>query len=144
MWKLNSNKGQITIDAALAIIFLLLVSLFIYHNILDTVDSFKYAEIADRAYAIANAFENYALIAYSKNTEITVKFEPIGTKNYTIYFSDKKIVVDSLGAQIRFIPEENYVRVEGDIEDSGNEINGIRVDLGKFYVNKTISINISG
>ncbi|EHP86568.1 hypothetical protein [Methanotorris formicicus] len=142
MLKLISHKrGQITLDAILAAMFLLIVSAFIYYNVFNTIDQLKDSEIANRAYAIADVFENYALIAYSKDVSINTTFEPMGTKTYTIYFADKKVVVDS-EKTITFIPTNDGVKVEGDVESSGSYVNGIRVDFGDFYVDKELSIYI--
>ncbi|WP_394295229.1 hypothetical protein [Methanotorris igneus] len=141
---ISRNKGQITLDAILAVMFLLLVSAFIFYNVSNTVSHLKDAEIVDRVYVIADVFENYALLSYSKNVNITTELKPIGLKNYTIYFGDKKIVVDTTKT-IVFIPTSGGVRVEGDVEPSGQNLsNIINITYGnnEFYVLKNISIEI--
>ncbi len=141
--KLHTNKGQITIDAILSIMFILVVSTIIYYNVFNVVGHFKDAEIADRAYAIADSFENYAMLSYSKNVDIVMELKPLGDKNYTIYFANKKIQVDTKRTII-FVPSSNGVVVEGDCEDSDKALadNVINISFGNFYVIKNTTINI--
>jgi hypothetical protein len=75
--------------------FILMVSTIIYYKIFNTTGHFKDVELADRLYSIADSFENYALISYSKNVNIAITLKPVGVKNYTIYFADKQISVDA-------------------------------------------------
>ncbi|UXM84437.1 hypothetical protein [Methanococcus aeolicus] len=136
---LNSKKAQISIDAILAIMFLLLVSTLVYHNVFNTTESFKEAEIADRVYSIADSFENYALISYSKDMIVTIELKPIGVNNYTIYFGNKSIVVNSK-KNITFNPTNNGVNISGDeVKNSGKNMpnNVINISYGIFMWLKT-------
>jgi len=141
--KAFNKKGQITIDAILAIMFILIVSTIIYYNVFNMVGNFKDAELADRAYSIADSFENYALLSYSKNAVIVMDLKPVGNKNYTIYFADKKISVDTKKTII-LVPSNNGVVVEGDYENSGKIIpdNIINISFGDFYIVKNTSLSI--
>ena len=150
--KALNKKGQISIDAVLALMFLLIVSTIIYYNVYDTVDNIKEVEIVDRVNTIADTFENYALTSYSKNVRITVKLEPVGVRNYTIYFGNKSIVVNTTRT-VTFIPNEDGVSVDtSQISDDGvNDSTGldlnksIKIEYGsnEFYVQRNISININ-
>jgi uncharacterized protein (UPF0333 family) len=138
-----NKKGQITIDAILAILFILAVSTMIYYDVFNTVGHFRDVEIADRAYSIADSFENYALLSYSKDVRIVMELKPVGSKNYTIYFANKKISVNTEKTVI-FIPSTNGVIIDGDYEYSGKTIpnNIINISFGDFYIVKNTSIDI--
>ncbi|AEH07325.1 hypothetical protein [Methanothermococcus okinawensis] len=143
--KLYYKKGQISIDAVLAIMFLLLISTLIYYNVFNTSKSFKNAELADRLYSIADSFENYALLSYSKNVTISMELKPIGLKSYTLYFGNKSIVVDTTRT-IFFIPTDKGVNITGDIlSSSGKNLNktiNITYDNSRYYILKNTSIQI--
>ena len=148
--KVNSKKAQISIDAVLAIMFLLIVSTMAYQNVYKTVENVKEVETVDRVNSIADTFENYALTSYSKNVRITVKLEPIGVKNYTIFYENKSISVNKIRT-ITFIPSENRVSVNtSQISDGLNDSTGrdltksIIIEYGsnEFYIQRNISINI--
>ena len=129
----SMKRGQISIDLVLAVMFLLLISLIIYYNIFYSEGGLIKSSKVDRIYTIAQCFENYLLMSYSKNVEVTAKFEPIGNKNYTIYFKNKKIVVNTTKT-VKFTPTKNGVIVGGDVEDSTINIsdNKIRVAYENF------------
>ncbi|XRP97426.1 hypothetical protein ACO3UB_02625 [Methanocaldococcus sp. 16A] len=140
------KRGQISIDFILAILFLMLISLFIFHNISAFNEGSTEALIADRMYSIADTFENYAILSYTKNERIILYLKPIGVKSYTIYFGNKKIVVNTTRI-ITFIPDRNGVivkGVEGDVENSGlNLTNAIKVTYdNNKYILKNISMQI--
>ena len=148
--KVNSKKAQISVDAVLAIMFLLIVSTMAYQNVYKTVENVKEVETVDRVNSIADTFENYALTSYSKNVRITVKLEPIGVKNYTIFYENKSISVNKIRT-ITFIPSENGVSVNtSQISDGLNDSTGrdltksIIIEYGsnEFYIQRNISINI--
>ena len=148
--KVNSKKAQISVDAVLAIMFLLIVSTMAYQNVYKTVENVKEVETVDRVNSIADTFENYALTSYSKNVRITVKLEPIGVKNYTIFYENKSISVNKIRT-ITFIPSENRVSVNtSQISDGLNDSTGrdltksIIIEYGsnEFYIQRNISINI--
>ena len=149
--KALNKKGQISIDAVLAVMFLLIVSTVIYYNVYNTVDNIKEVEIVDRVNTIADTFENYALTSYSKNVRITVKLEPVGVRNYTIYFGNKSIVVNTTRI-ITFIPNEDGVSVDTSkisdgVSNTGKNLSKvINITYGnnEFYIQRNISINISG
>ncbi|XRO77789.1 hypothetical protein ACO3VM_04525 [Methanocaldococcus sp. 10A] len=143
MIKLIKKRGQIAVDFILAVLFLMLVSLFIFHNISAFTDGTTDALIVDRLYSIADTFENYAILSYTNNENITFKLKPIGIKSYTIYFGNKKIVVNTTKI-ITFIPDRNGVIVDGEVENSGlNLQNVIRIGYdNNKYVEKNISIQI--
>ncbi|XRO75742.1 hypothetical protein ACO3TA_02450 [Methanocaldococcus sp. 28A] len=137
------KRGQISIDFILAVLFLMLVSLFIFYNISLFNNGSIEALIADRMYSIADTFENYALLSYTKNEEINLYLKPVGVKNYTIYFGNKKIVVNTTRI-ITFIPNGNGVIVEG-VENSTILLpnNIIKIEYGNNkYIEKNLSINL--
>jgi len=142
----SMKRGQISIDLVLAVMFLLLISLIIYYNIFYSEGGLVKASKVDRVYTIAQCFENYVLMSYSNNVEVTAKFEPIGDKIYIIYFKNKKIVVNTTKT-VKFSPTKSGVIVSGDIEDSNITIsdNKIRINVtyGNFYVEKDIAVNIT-
>ncbi len=148
--KAFNKKGQISIDAVLAIIVLLTVSTIIYYNVFNTVDSFKKVEIVDRVDAIADTFENYALTSYSKNVIITIKLKPIGVKEYTIYFGNKSVVVNTTRT-ITFIPNGDGVYIDtsqisdGVSNTSNTNFKSMKIVYGddEFYIQKNMSINIT-
>lgn len=120
----------------------------IYYDILNNTEQFKDAELADRLYSIADSFENYALISYSKNVNITVTLKPVGVKNYTIYYGNKSIVVNTT-RKIRFVPAGNFVNVSslngGENDGTGLELNKtIKIIYGsdEFYIVKNVSAPI--
>jgi len=146
--KVFNKKGQITIDAVLAIMFILMVSTIIYYHIFNTTEHFKDVELADRLYSIADSFENYALISYSKNANIKLTLKPIGVKNYTIYFGNKSIIVNTT-RKIEFVPGGDFVEVSslngGENDGTGLELNKtIKIVYGddEFHIEKNVSIPI--
>jgi uncharacterized protein (UPF0333 family) len=139
------KRGQISIDFILAVMFLMLISIFLYSMEFNFSNSTTDALIVDKLYEIANTFENYALLSYSKNIKISIKLKPIGVKSYTIYFGNKSIIVNKTRT-VTFTPTENGVIVEGEVENSGlnlsNNVINITYGNGKFYVLKNVSISI--
>ena len=150
--KALNKKGQISIDAVLAVMFLLIASTIIYHTVYNTVDNIKEVEIVDRVNTIADTFENYALTSYSKNVKITVKLEPVGVRSYTIYFGNKSIVVNTTRT-ITFIPNEEEDGVSVDTSQISDGVSNTGKNLSKvinitygnneFYVQRNISIKIN-
>ncbi|MEO2117383.1 MAG: hypothetical protein ABGW92_03110, partial [Methanocaldococcus sp.] len=68
MSKLKTKKrGQIAIDFVLSVLFLMIVSIFIYSTELTFTDGITDGLIADKLYSIADTFEDYALLSYSEN-----------------------------------------------------------------------------
>ena len=148
--KALNKKGQISIDAVLAVMFLLIASTIIYHTVYNTVDNIKEVEIVDRVNTIADTFENYALTSYSKNVKITVKLEPVGVRSYTIYFGNRSIVVNTTRT-VTFIPNEDGVSVDTSQISDGVSNTGLNLDKvinitygnNEFYVQRNISIKIN-
>ena len=148
--KICGKKGQISIDAVLAMMFLLIVSTIMYSHIYNTVDNIRKSEIADRVNSIGDIFENYALMSYSKNTMITVKLKPVGVEPYTIYFGNKSILVNTTRT-IAFIPNKDGVSI--DTSQISDGVSNTGLNLGKvinitygnneFYVQRNISIKIN-
>jgi hypothetical protein len=142
-------RGQISIDLILAVMFLIMISTIVFYNIFYSEGEILKSSKADRVYTIAECFENFVLTSYSKNTEITAKFEPIGDDTYIIYFKDKMVVVNTTRT-VKFSPTENGVNVSGDIENSNVSMpnNTIYVEYRSstnnksFFVNKTVAVNI--
>ena len=143
------KRGQISIDFILALMFLMLITIFLYSIEINFSNSTTDALIVDRLYDIADTFENYALLSYSKNIRISIKLKPIGVKSYTIYFGNKSIVVNTT-RKIEFVPAGNFVEVSS--KSSGGENNCTGLELNKtikivygndeFYIEKNISIPI--
>ena len=140
------KRGQVSVDFILSMMFLMLISIFIYSTELTFSNGITNGFIVDKLYSIADTFEDYAILAYSKNENITLKLKPIGVKNYTIYFGNKSIVVNTTRV-ITFTPTENGVIViSGDIKNSGINLNRtIKIVYGdsRFYIVKNISIPIN-
>ena len=141
-------KGQISIDAVLAITFMLLITSIISYNVFNTLNNVKESEIVDRGQSIMDVFENYALIAYSKGITLSTTFEPIGNINYTIRFSNKAIRVNNK-TNILFKPEYNqngtYINITGDTLSYTNatlEPKIVNISFGDFYVAKNIPVKI--
>ncbi len=149
--RLNKNsksgiKGQVSLDAVIAILFLLIVFSLIGYNVLNTANSFKESEKAERAHATIDVFENYVLTSYSKEVAINTTFKPMGNLNYTIYFSDKKIEVKN-ETNVIFTPEydENgiYIHITGKAPSGLNlPQNIVNISFGEFYVYKNLTVRI--
>jgi len=147
----HNFKGQISIDAVLAITFMLLItSIISYNNIFNTLNNIRESEIVSRGQSIMDVFENYALIAYSKGITLSATFEPIGNINYTIRFANKEIIVND-STNISFKPEHNqngiYINITGDSDslrytNSPLKPNIVNISFGKFYITKNISVII--
>ena len=143
-----SKRGQISIDAILAIIFILLVTAILSYNVFNTLDNIRDWEIVERGYSIMDVFENYALISYSKDVVLSTTFEPIGNISYTIRFSNKEIVVDDNTTIIfRREYDENgtYVNITGDnlgITQETLPPNIVNISFGDFYITKNLSVRI--
>ena len=128
----------------------MLISLFICYNELTFTNSTTDALIVDRMYSIADTFENYAVLAYAKNANITLTLKPIGDFGYTIHVSDKIINV-SHETFITFVPTKDGVHlynVSGNIEiaptDIGRNISiTTTIDNKNITIRKELSINIS-
>lgn len=147
--KISNKKGQISIDAVLAMMFLLMVSIVVYQNVFNTVGNIKDVEVVDRINSIADTFENGALTSYSKNTIITVELKPMGAKSYTIYFGNKSIFVNTTRT-IVFIPNENGVSVDTSQISDGVSNTGLNLDNtinitcgNEFYIQRNTSIKIT-
>ncbi|WP_292460292.1 hypothetical protein [Methanothermococcus sp.] len=145
--KLYSKRGQISIDAVLAILFMLLLSVLVSYNVFNFLNGVNHSEIADRGHSILDVFENYALIAYSKNVNMHATFKPIGNINYTIYFSNKKIIVNNT-TNILFKPEHDengtYINITGGNLKNNPRLpqNIVNISFGKFYVCKNLTVRI--
>lgn len=143
-----SKRGQISIDAILAIIFILLVTAILSYNVFNTLDNIRDWEIVERGYSIMDVFENYALISYSKDVVLSTTFEPIGNISYTIRFSYTEIVVDDNTTIIfRREYDENgtYVNITGDnlrITQETLPPNIVNISFGDFYITKNLSVRI--
>ena len=155
----HNFKGQISIDAVLAITFMLLITSIISYNIFNTLNNIRESEIVSRGQSIMivsrgqsimDVFENYALIAYSKGITLSATFEPIGNINYTIRFANKEIIVND-STNISFKPEHNqngiYINITGDSDslrytNPPLEPNIVNISFGKFYITKNISVII--
>ena len=147
-----SNRGQISIDAVLAISFILLVTAILSYNVFNTLDNIRDWEIVERGYSIMDVFENYALISYSKDVVLSATFEPIGDINYIIRFSNKEIVVNN-NTTIIFRREYDrngvYINITGNnlrytIETLPPNIVNIsfNTSFGDFYITKNLSVRI--
>ena len=143
-----SKRGQISIDAVLAISFILLVSAILTYNVFNTLNNIKYSEIVESGYSIMDIFENYALISYSKDVTLSTTFRPIGDITYTIRFSNKEIVVDDETTLI-FKREcdrnGTYINITGDDLRYINETlppNIVNISFGDFYITKNLSVRI--
>jgi len=143
-----SKRGQISIDAVLAISFILLISAILSYNVFNTLINIRDAEIVERGYSIMDIFENYALVSYSKDVVISTTFEPIGDIGYTIRFSNKEIVVNNKTTVV-FKREYNgtitYVNITGDNLGYVQETlppNVVNISFGDFYITKNISVRI--
>ncbi|HID47273.1 MAG TPA: hypothetical protein EYH15_04645 [Methanothermococcus okinawensis] len=143
-----SNRGQISIDAVIAVSFILLVSIILSYNVFNTIINIRDGEIVERGYSIMDVFENYALVAYSRDVTLSTTFEPIGSRGYTISFSNKRIVVNSETTVIfkrEYDGRITYVNIIGDsIEASGRTLppNIVHIDFGDFHITKNISVRI--
>lgn len=145
--KLNlflKKKGQISIDGVLAVMTLLLISLIFYQQVFSYTDGFKDALLADRMSSIGDNIENYALLSYSNGVVISMDLKPVGSINYTVYVGRYVINVDNI-KKIVFIPTENGVKLEGNVNISGNDVGKkIKIVYGDKgeYVVRDININI--
>ncbi|MBA2869197.1 hypothetical protein [Methanococcus maripaludis] len=145
----SNKKGQVSFDFIIAMLFLLLIFAFMGQNVLNMAKSFRDSETAEHAHAILDSFENYAIIAYSKDITINATFEPIGNLNYTIMLSNKSISVNS-STNIIFQPETDangdYVSIKcNNVDNSVNTIplNAVRISFGDFTVSKDeMEVNI--
>ncbi|AXI25194.1 hypothetical protein CFE53_03125 [Methanofervidicoccus sp. A16] len=143
-----SKRGQISIDAILAIIFILLVTAILSYNVFNTLDNIRDWEIVERGYSIMDVFENYALISYSKDVVLSTTFEPIGNISYTIRFSNKEIVVDDNTTIIfRREYDENgtYINItENNLRYTNETLppNIVNISFGDFYITKNLSVRI--
>ena len=143
-----SKRGQISIDVVIAMFFILLVSAVLTYHVFHTVRNIEYAEIVERGHSILDIFENYALVAYSREVTLSTTFEPIGDRGYTIRFSNKEIVVDS-ETTVVFRKEYDgriyYVNVTSNNLHYLQETlppNIVTISFGDFYVSKNISVRI--
>ena len=143
-----SKRGQISIDAVLAISFILLISAILTYNVFNTLINIRDAEIVERGYSIMDIFENYALISYSKDVVLSTTFEPIGDINYTIRFSNKTIVVDNETTLIfkrGYDRNGTYINITGDNLRYTNESlppNIVNISFGDIYITKNLSVRI--
>ena len=148
LMKLYYKRGQISIDAVLAILFMLLLTSLVSYNVFNSLNGIRHSEIAERGHSILDVFENYALIAYSKNVNMYMTFKPIGDINFTIYFSNKKISVNDT-TNILFTPEydENgtYINITGEnwgYNSFNLPQNIVNISFGDFYVCKNLTVRI--
>lgn len=143
-----SKRGQISIDAVLAIFFILLVTAILGYNVFNMLDNIKYSEIVERGYSIMDIFENYALISYSKEVSLSTTFTPIGNRGYTIRFSNKEIVVNS-PTTVVFKKEGDknnaYINITADNLVYTQETlppNVVNISFGDFYITKNLTVRI--
>jgi len=143
-----SKRGQISIDVVIAMFFILLVSAVLTYHVFHTVRNIEYAEIVERGHSILDIFENYALVAYSREVTLSTTFEPIGDRGYTIRFSNKEIVVDSETTVVfrkEYDGNTTYVSVTSNNLRYLQETlppNIVTISFGDFYVSKNISVRI--
>ncbi|ACV25035.1 hypothetical protein [Methanocaldococcus fervens] len=143
----KTEKGQISLDFILAMMFLMLVSLFLYNVELKFSNSTTDALIVDRMHSIADTFENYAILAYTTNKTIFYILKPIGSIDYEITISNKKINVYG-DTVVTFTPNENGVTIGGYVSPSNVDIgNNIVITTNingrTVYVSKKIEVNVS-
>ena len=143
-----SKRGQISIDAILAILFILLVTAVLSYNVFNVLNNIRYSEVVERGYSIVEVLENYALVVYSKDVVISTVFEPLGDINYTIRFSNKKIVVNNV-TNLVFKREcdENgtYINITGDnmvYTQKTLPPNIVNISFGDFYISKNLSVRV--
>ncbi len=143
----NRKRGQISMDFILAIMFLMFVSLIIYYNVLTFTNNTTNALIVDRMYSIADTFEDYAILSYSKNETVILMLRPVGDITYVIQVSNKIIPVSSKTFVI-FTPTDSGVTISGDnvvevTENVGKNIT-IRtvIDKEPVIVSKKLRVNI--
>ncbi|AIJ06362.1 hypothetical protein JH146_1520 [Methanocaldococcus bathoardescens] len=142
----RKKRGQISIDFIIAVLFLTLVSILIYYNIFSFTDGTTDALIVDKMYSIADTFENYAILAYTKNKTITFKLKPMGTIGYNITILNKTISVYG-DTSIMFIPKENGVIITGFLNSPKNVGNNIVITANVYgniiNISKKLEINVS-
>jgi len=145
---MGNKRGQVSMDFILSMIFLMLVSIFIYSTELTFSNGVTNGYIVDKLYSIADTFEDYAILAYAKNENITLKLKPIGDLGYVIHFSNKVINV-SYDTFILITPTKNGVKIYSDKinispTNVGNNITITTIIDGKnITIWKKSAINIS-
>ncbi|WP_423793052.1 hypothetical protein ACPB8Q_02260 [Methanocaldococcus indicus] len=127
-------RGQIAIDAILAVLFLLLVSTVLSYTIIFNSKETTYSLLADRFSDIADTIDNYILLSYSQQKNITIVLKPVGTLTYSVYIKNYVIDVDS-PIYIKIVPYEDGVKLEN--------VNTSTIDVGNRVVIIHNSINIS-
>ena len=139
------KRGQISIDFILAVMFLMLISIFLYSMEINFSNSTTDALIVDKMYSIADTFENYAILSYTKNETIYLKLKPIGSIGYNISILNRTISVYG-DTSIMFIPKKDGVIVTGFSNSSDNVGNKIVITAnvnGKIVnISKELEINI--
>ena len=147
MIKLTKKRGQISIDLIMAIFLLLIISLMLYNIELSYTDNITNALIVNRLYDIADTFENYAILAYTKNVSIKIKLKPVGTLRYNLTIKDKTINVYS-DTDILITPNKNGVILtsgftQSPINVGNNIVISANVDGKILNVSKKLYVNIS-
>ncbi|ENN96530.1 hypothetical protein J422_01915 [Methanocaldococcus villosus KIN24-T80] len=141
-------RGQISIDLILAFMMIMVISIFLYNNIINFSDSLISGVLADKVYEVANKIENYALLAYSNNNSLAVVLKPIGEENYVIYVANYTINVTH-PITIILTPTKDGVMIKGNINYSVNNTiygfnlskgNIILIEYSEGYIAKNTSI----
>jgi len=146
------NRGQISIDAVMAISFILIVTAILSYNVFNTLNNIRYSEIVERGHSIMDVFENYALISYSKDVTLSTTFRPIGNINYTIRFANKEIVVNNPTTIVfrkEYHDNISYINITGDnlryMQNPlpPNIVNiSFNISFRDFYITKNLSVRI--
>ncbi|MCQ6253959.1 hypothetical protein [Methanocaldococcus sp.] len=147
MIKLTKKRGQISIDLIMAIFLLLIISLILYNIELSYTTSMTNSLIVNRLYDIADTFENYAILAYTKNVSIKLKLKPIGILGYNLTIKNKTISVYG-DTYILITPNKNGVILTGVFKQSpinvgNNIVITANVDGKIVNVSKKLNVNIS-
>ncbi|WP_456371526.1 hypothetical protein [Methanocaldococcus sp.] len=147
MTKLTKKRGQISIDLIMAIFLLLIISLILYNIELSYTTSMTNSLIVNRLYDIADTFENYAILAYTKNVSIKLKLKPIGILGYNLTIKNKTISVYG-DTYILITPNKNGVILTGVFKQSpinvgNNIVITANVDGKIVNVSKKLNVNIS-
>ena len=139
-------RGQISIDLIFSIMLLLLVSIFLSYSIFSFSDTQLVSYVGDRVESMMDNIENFMLVSYAKDLDISYKLKPIGD-NYTIIIKNRALTVVNSPIHILIVPNNDGVNIimpnSTLVNDIGNKIKIIVNINGKAYnFTKTLKVNI--
>ncbi len=129
-------RGQIAIDAVLAFLLLILVSLYLSYTIFFNTSQELVGLKSDRLSDVLDNLEDSALLAYSNNEVIYFKMPKIGTINYNILIGNREYNVIN-NSIIKLTPYKDGIKID---DNPTNYTDTIVITYNTLTLSKKVNI----